>query len=75
MARKAARKWVDVPLVETPAEGLARVRDELAALGARRVVLLAERDALVATVRSAGVAWPEVERLSGCSRPALLKRV
>jgi len=63
-----------VPSTAGAAEKLLAVRDELAVLDARRAALLVERDRQVKRLRAGGVTWLQVERLAGCSRPALLKR-
>jgi hypothetical protein len=59
----------------SPAEATVAVREGLEVLEVQRVALLARRDALVVTLRAEGATWREVERLTGCSRPALLKRM
>lgn len=76
--REAARRAVTVrvPSTAAPAQELLRVREELRALDAQRARLLSERDRLVKRLRRpGGLTWAQVEELSGCSRPALLKRM
>jgi len=76
--REAARRAVTVRVSSTaaPAQELLRVREELRALDVQRARLLSERDRLVKRLRrSGGLTWAQVEELSGCSRPALLKRM
>lgn len=65
---------VAVPKVVLPAVELAAIRDALADLDRRRSTLLLRRDALVVVLRAEGATWPDLERLAGCSRPAMLKR-
>lgn len=70
-AREAARRARPGPAWDGQ---LADVRARLVRLEATRAGLLAERSALVQQGRSAGATWPTIERLTGVSRPALLKR-
>lgn len=74
-ARPSGRPWVDVPLIETPAEALVAVREGLVVLEVQRLALLARREELVVALRAQGMTWREIEGLAGCSRPALVQRV
>jgi len=84
-ARRRARSWVDVPLVDVPEppapaapggwmEGLEAVAADLRRLEVDRAALVARRDELVAGLRAAGASWDVLAAAAGTTRQALMKR-
>lgn len=56
-----------------PRKGLVVVVDELKRLDERRAELVAERDMLMSSARSAGTPWAELGEISGLSVGAVKK--